>query len=92
MGLKQANAWGLQEIHGGIDEFCQDVWHSTYDGAPADGRAWIEGGEPGYRVLRGGSWYDEGRFCRSPHRNYYHYETPTEDHGLRVVVEVGVDF
>ena len=88
VGLKPGNAWGLHDMHGGIDEYCQDIWHPTYDGAPADGRAWTEGGEREYRVLRGGSWYDEGRFCRSPHRNYYQYQTPTEDHGLRVVVEV----
>jgi len=86
VGRKNPNAWGLYDMHGGIDEYCQDLWHPNYVGAPADGSAWIESGEKGMRVLRGGSWYDLAEHCCSPHRNYYDSAEPSEDHGFRVVV------
>jgi len=88
VGSKQPNAWGLYDVHGGIDEFCQDVWHSSYDGAPDDGSAWLQGGDPDRRILRGGSWYDIAQHCRSAHRNAYPRSQPSEDHGFRVVVSL----
>ncbi|MGB3640104.1 MAG: SUMF1/EgtB/PvdO family nonheme iron enzyme [Rivularia sp. (in: cyanobacteria)] len=29
-------------MHGNIWEWCQDSWHHNYEGAPADGKAWID--------------------------------------------------
>jgi formylglycine-generating enzyme required for sulfatase activity len=85
VGRKKRNAWGLYDMHGGIDEYCQDVWHPSYEAAPADGSAWIEHGEQAWRVLRGGSWYDVAEHCGSGHRNYYAATEPSEDHGCRIV-------
>ena len=56
VGQFPPNAFGLYDMHGNVWEFCQDVWHSDYDGAPVDGSAWVNGGNSSYRVLRGGSW------------------------------------
>jgi formylglycine-generating enzyme required for sulfatase activity len=64
-----ANGWGLHDMHGNVWEWCLDLWHATYKGAPADGRAWMLGGGP-HRLLRGGSWSDGPRDCRSACRNY----------------------
>jgi formylglycine-generating enzyme required for sulfatase activity len=86
VGQKQPNAWGLYDMHGGIDEYCLDTWHAEYTGAPADGSAWVATGDPDLRLLRGGSWYDVAEHCGSAHRNYYRHDVATEDHGLRVVV------
>jgi formylglycine-generating enzyme required for sulfatase activity len=72
VGMFPANAWGLQDMHGNVYEWCLDEWHENYDGAPADGGAWVDGkqGEKRketekIRLLRGGSWYVGPWYCRS---------------------------
>ena len=60
-----ANAFGLYDMHGNVWEWCADVWHDSYKGAPIDGSAWLSGGDSSYRVLRGGSWLYGSRYCRS---------------------------
>lgn len=62
-----ANAWGLCEMHGNVYEWCADRWHNNYEDAPTDGAAWVVRGARD-RVLRGGSWYDDARRCRSAYR------------------------
>ncbi|MFH1549955.1 MAG: SUMF1/EgtB/PvdO family nonheme iron enzyme [Planctomycetota bacterium] len=47
--------WGLYQMSGNVDEWCEDVWHDNYNGAPNDGSAWTTGGEQSDRVFRGGS-------------------------------------
>ena len=42
-------------MHGNVWEWVEDAWHSSYQGAPADGSVW-QGGDMSLRVLRGGSW------------------------------------
>ncbi|MEP0921232.1 formylglycine-generating enzyme family protein [Leptolyngbya sp. ST-U4] len=63
-----ANAFGLCDMHGNVDEWCLDHWHNSYEGAPIDGSAWISEDENASRVLRGGSWGDYPGDCRSAYR------------------------
>jgi len=70
VGMFSANRFGLCDMHGNVCEWCQDVWHDNYEGAPTDGTAWIEGGNQDRHVLRGGSWFDGPRVCRSAVRDY----------------------
>jgi formylglycine-generating enzyme required for sulfatase activity len=78
-----ANGWGLHDMHGNVWEWCLDLWHATYKGAPADGRAWMLGGGP-HRLLRGGSWNDLPRYCRSAYRGLNLPDNRINDVGFRV--------
>ena len=38
---KKPNTWGLYDMQGNAWEWCLDVWHSNYKGAPTDGGPWL---------------------------------------------------
>ena len=82
-----ANAFGLCDMHGNVDEWCQDAYHSTYEGAPTDGSAWEdeETGDDLRRILRGGSWDDVPRNCRSAYRDRIYPRVSDFLIGFRVV-------
>jgi formylglycine-generating enzyme required for sulfatase activity len=73
VGEKAANAWGLHDTLGNVNEWCADHWHSSYDGAPSDGTAWLDSNaERGAdRVFRGGSWDGGARSCRAAYRGRF---------------------
>ena len=68
VGTFSPNAFGLYDMHGNVWEWCQDIWHNDYIGAPINGSAWEGGRSSIYRVLRGGSWYGYPWYCRSAAR------------------------
>jgi len=61
---KKPNGYGLYDMSGNVWELCQDVYHTNYNDAPDDGKAW-ENPVSSVRVARGGSWYDYNRYCRT---------------------------
>ena len=80
-----ANAFGLSDMHGNVWEWCQDHWHSNYQGAPIDGSAWLSEDKDSNYVLRGGSWYFNPWGCRSACRTYNSPDNRGDDLGFRVV-------
>jgi formylglycine-generating enzyme required for sulfatase activity len=38
-------------MSGNVWEWVEDDWHSNYNGAPTDGRAWVDSPRASYRVL-----------------------------------------
>ena len=65
------NKWGLRQMHGNVFEWCADLWNESHEGAKPDGSprqaSQQDGGSA--RVLRGGSWNDYARYCRSACRS-----------------------
>jgi len=70
VGQKKSNAWGLYDMHGNVWEWVEDDWHNDYEGAPHDGRAWIDEPRGAYPVIRGGGWDNGTLYCRSAIRSY----------------------
>jgi formylglycine-generating enzyme required for sulfatase activity len=90
-----ANPFGLSDMHGNIWEWCADRWHSNYEGAPGTSISWIDSeaseatySETAYRVLRGGSWVNIPRYCRSATRDFSEAGSRSCYMGFRVVCVV----
>jgi len=87
VGKKRQNAWGLYDMSGNVWEWCEDSYHSSYNGAPEDGRAWIvpENFEHYDHVARGGSWGSNPEWCRSAQRVRVNSDFKMGHFGFRLV-------
>ncbi|MCP4547988.1 MAG: formylglycine-generating enzyme family protein [bacterium] len=67
VGLKQANAWGVYDMHGNLYEWCNDWYSSTIYSttSPLNPTGPVTGTQ---RVLKGGDWPAEAIQCRSANR------------------------
>lgn len=92
VGRFPPNAFGLYDMHGNIWEWCADHWHGNYEGAPLDGTAWLSNDESSDRLMRGGSWVNPPRFCRSAHRFHRPLDFRFEGVGFRVVCVLAETF
>jgi formylglycine-generating enzyme required for sulfatase activity/class 3 adenylate cyclase len=85
VGSLKPNPFGLYDMGGSVDQWVEDCWHKTYQGAPADGSAWVEAQCPAH-VLRSGSWKNDGRYVRSSNRDSYDTNVRYPTHGFRVAL------
>ncbi|MCA9118193.1 MAG: SUMF1/EgtB/PvdO family nonheme iron enzyme, partial [Planctomycetaceae bacterium] len=87
VGQQRANAFGLHDVHGGVWEWCRDIYSATYyASSPATDPTGPQTGT--LRVVRGGSWATAAKFARSADRSSFQ---PTERNlmvGFRIVREV----
>jgi len=68
VGRFPANAWGLYDMIGNVEQWVADCYRESYAGAPQDGSA-VEGEPCTQRVRRGGSWGLAPWFLRVDYRN-----------------------
>lgn len=68
---KRPNAWGLYDMLGNVWEWTEDTYQEGYEGAPADGLAWLDKQGGAERVVRGGSWSAYARYVRAACRSGY---------------------
>jgi formylglycine-generating enzyme required for sulfatase activity len=78
---KLPNAWGLYDMHGNVNEFCQDYfgavpsWPSSDPKGPRSGQ---------FIVIRGGSYLSRATACRSAYRVAYGLDRTGSDTGFRL--------
>ena len=85
VGSFKPNPFGLHDMGGGVDQWVEDCWHKTYQGAPGDGSAW-SGGDCSAHVLRSGSWKNDLRYVRPSNRDGYDTNVRYPTHGFRVAL------
>jgi formylglycine-generating enzyme required for sulfatase activity/class 3 adenylate cyclase len=84
-GSFKPNPFGLYDMGGGVDQWVEDCWHKNYQGAPADGSAWVES-ECASHVIRSGSWRNDARYVRPSNRDSYDTNVRYPTHGFRVAL------
>lgn len=82
---KAANAWGLYDMHGNIEEWCADriatLAHSG--GTVTDPFVYDTAGTA--RAIRGGHWFSDSQNCRSARRWFAFPSSDTNQIGFRTV-------
>ena len=69
VGQKEANAWGIHDMHGNVWEWCSSKFES-YPYRADDGREDLDDSER-FRVLRGGAFRGLMKDCRSARRHLF---------------------
>jgi formylglycine-generating enzyme len=87
VGYFAPNGYGLYDMAGNVTEWCWDWYGSYSSGSQSDPRGPALGS---VRVLRGGPWDADARWCRAAGRNNLH--SPTDSYpgfGFRCVLPSG---
>jgi formylglycine-generating enzyme required for sulfatase activity len=70
VGGKQANQFGLHDMHGHVYEWCEDVYKSDFYADDVPGFDPVSTTGSGNRVIRGGNFGRGARYARSAFRDF----------------------
>jgi len=87
VGSYAPNDFGLYDVVGNVYEWCLDAQHTTYEGAPIDGSAWLIGGDENQRISRSGSWLQPPVEAQLATRCWETMDRVSEELGFRVLME-----
>jgi len=90
VGQYQPNAWGLYDMHGNAAEWTRTTYPVARDPSPMTPPGASRGDEPRAtcHVVRGGSWCDRPKRCRSSFRLSYPSWQRVHNVGFRVICEI----
>ena len=84
VGTKQANDFGLHDMHGNVNEWCEDVYSEdfyaselAYGPDPLSTEGFVS------RVIRGGYFNNDTLFARAAFRSLFSRPTNRPDFGFR---------
>jgi formylglycine-generating enzyme required for sulfatase activity/class 3 adenylate cyclase len=87
VGSFKPNPFGLYDMGGGVDQWVEDCWHKTYQGAPSDESPWVAG-DCASHVIRSGSWKNDFPYVRPANRDNYDTSVRYPTHGFRVALSL----
>ena len=82
VGQFPANAWGLHDMHGNVEEWVSSCYDSDYSGEEQHS---TEIDDPSPRAIRGGSWHTPVMALRSAARSSGHPDSRLPHLGFRIV-------
>jgi len=84
VGTKKPNPWGLYDMYGNIQEWCEDLYTDKYSETDTTDPIGPSSGDS--RVIRGGAWGDISDSVRSSYRNCSGATNKTNGTGFRCVL------
>jgi formylglycine-generating enzyme required for sulfatase activity len=85
VGSYRPNAWGLYDMHGNVEQFCEDWYQEDYH---KDKKRDPKGPKKGEsRVLRGGLWTSGAEYCRAARRTGVPLDSHVNRWGFRVACD-----
>lgn len=86
VGTYPANAWGLHEIHGNVNEWCLDWYHHEVKGGVDSVHLLPPNSDNPAMIVRDCSWRGNGKYCRTTNRSNRPPHGRTNTGGFRPVL------